>query len=227
MDLIEILKGKLIVSCQALEDEPLHGSIYMRKMALAAKEGGAAAIRANGVLDIKAIKEEVDLPIIGLIKRSYESCDVYITPTKKEIMELVESGCEIIAMDATNRCQITFQELKEKVDLVHQHGLLALADISTYNEGLNAEKAGFDIVSTTLSGYTKYSTQSEEPDYKLVKQLKKALKIPVIAEGRIFNDCQLKKMLKSKPHAIIIGSSITRPKVITERFVKVIEGSKK
>ena len=102
-EILDKIKGGLIVSCQALASEPLYDSYIMSKMALAAKLGGAVGIRANTVVDIKAIKEKVDLPLIGIIKQEYDDSDVYITPTMKEVDALVETGCEIIAIDATNR----------------------------------------------------------------------------------------------------------------------------
>lgn len=218
MTILNQIKGKLIVSCQALEHEPLHGSDIMRKMAKAAKEGGAVAIRANGVNDVIAIKEETQLPVIGLIKRDYPNCDVYITPTIKEIDELIGSGCEIIAMDATNRCHPDKTSLKEKVDRIHQGNRLAMADISTLEEAIHAQSIGFDIVSTTLSGYTPYSPQQEAPDFELVGQCVKTLSIPVIAEGRIFSIEDIKAVKAQNPFSIVVGSAITRPQVITKRF---------
>lgn len=218
MNVLETIKGKLIVSCQALEHEPLHGSHIMRKMAKAAKEGGAVAIRANGVNDIIAIKEETNLPVIGLVKRDYKECEVYITPTTKEIKELISSGCEIIAMDATNRCHPDNVSLKEKLDLIHQAGLLAMADISTYEEAVFAQELGFDVVSTTLSGYTPYSRQAEGPDVELVGRLVKSLNIPVIAEGKINSIDDLLEVKAQNPYAIVVGSAITRPQLITQRY---------
>lgn len=223
MNILKQIKGKLIVSCQALEGEPLYGSDIMRKMALAAKEGGASAIRANGVEDIIAIKEETNLPVIGLIKRDYPNCDVYITPTVKEIKELITSGCEIIAMDATNRCHPDGVSLKEKVNLIHKAGLLAMGDISTEAEAIKAQKVGFDLVSTTLSGYTSYSKQQEKPDIELVETLVEKLSIPVIAEGRITTLEEFKAIKAKKPYAIVVGSAITRPQLITKRFVAAYE----
>ena len=102
-EILTEIKGGLIVSCQALETEPLYDSYIMSKMAYAAMLGGAVGIRANTVVDIKAIRERVDLPIIGIIKEEYHDSDVYITPTMKEVDALVEIGCDIIATDATNR----------------------------------------------------------------------------------------------------------------------------
>jgi len=225
--MINKLKGTLIVSCQALPDEPLYGADVMAKMAKACVLGGASAIRANSVSDIKAIREVVDVPIIGLIKQDYPDSEVYITPTKKEVMELIESGCEIIAIDATNRKRPNDEKLEDLLQLIKTHNKIALADISTYEEGINAEALGFDLVSTTLSGYTKYSKKLIGPDVKLVKRLVKKLNIGVIAEGRIMNERDLKRVIKAKPFAIVIGSAITRPLLITKNYVNTLNNYKK
>ena len=156
---IEGLKGKLIVSCQALPEEPLHSSFIMGRMALAAKEGGAYGIRANTKEDIKEIKSQVDLPVIGIVKRNYEGCDVYITPTMKEVDELMEAGPEIIAMDATiskrpggKSLDDFFHEVKTKYP-----DQLFMADCSTIEEALHADELGFDFIGTTMVGYTEQS----------------------------------------------------------------------
>lgn len=223
--MLKTIKGKLIVSCQALEDEPLHHPMIMAKMALAAKMGGAVAIRSNSTEDIMAIKKEVDLPVIGLYKKNYHDSEVFITPTKHEVLALINSGCDMIALDATQRKRPNGEILQHLVDFIHEHGRLAMADISTLDEAIQAEKLGFDCVSTTLSGYTSYSPQQEEPDYDLVFECVNHLSIPVIAEGRISNEEQLRKILIQKPYAVVIGSAITRPQLITEKFVRVIKGS--
>ena len=154
---VENLKGKLIVSCQALPDEPLHSSFIMGRMALAAKQGGASGIRANTPEDIKEIKTQVDLPVIGIIKRNYDDCEIYITPTIKEIDELMEAKPEIIALDATissrpkgQKLDEFFHEIKEKYP-----DQLLMADCSTIEEALHADELGFDFIGTTMVGYTK------------------------------------------------------------------------
>lgn len=101
--MLEQIKGKLVVSCQALDDEPLHSSFIMGRMALAAQMGGAAGIRAQSKEDIDEIMKVVDLPVIGIVKRTYPDSEIYITPTKKEIDELLTTKCQMIAIDATNR----------------------------------------------------------------------------------------------------------------------------
>ncbi|MFR2502242.1 MAG: N-acetylmannosamine-6-phosphate 2-epimerase, partial [Coprobacillus cateniformis] len=153
------IQNNLIVSCQALEDEPLHSSYIMSKMALAAKMGGAKGIRANSVEDIRAIKKEVDLPIIGIIKKDYDGTDIYITTTMKEVDALVEVGVDIIAMDATKQLRLNQQSLDEFFKAVknkYPHQLF-MADCSTVAEAKHADQLGFDFIGTTLVGYTPQS----------------------------------------------------------------------
>jgi N-acylglucosamine-6-phosphate 2-epimerase len=216
------IKGKLIVSCQALPDEPLHSSFIMGRMALAAKQGGASGIRAQSVEDIKEIMTVVDLPVIGIIKRNYDDSEIYITPTQKEVKELLETMCQMIAIDATNRKRPNDENMKDLLDLIHQGGRLAMADISTYEEAVNAEKMGFDVISTTLCGYTPYSPNYEGPNLELIGQLVQDLHIPVIAEGKINHPGDLKAVLKAGAYSAVVGGAITRPQLITKKFVSIL-----
>lgn len=221
--MLEKLKNKLIVSCQARDGEPLKDPIIMAKMAASALIGGAGAIRAGGVADINAIKKMNDTIVIGLIKTNYPGSEVYITPTKKEVLELLGTSCEIIALDATKRPRPNQERLADLISLIHQKNRLAMADISTFEEAAEAEKLGADLVSTTLSGYTADSKKMEGPDLKLLGRCVHSLKIPVIAEGRIRDVADFKKVLKRKPFAVVIGSAITRPQDITKRFVECLK----
>jgi N-acylglucosamine-6-phosphate 2-epimerase len=155
-EVLNKIKGGLIVSCQALEDEPLHSSLIMGRMALAAKMGGAVGIRANTVEDIKEIRTMVDLPIIGIIKEVYDNSGIYITPTMKEVEKLINSDADIIAFDATLRKRPDDTKIEDIIRAIKAAGKIPMADISTFEEGIAAEKAGVEIVSTTLSGYTRY-----------------------------------------------------------------------
>lgn len=222
---LESIKGKLIVSCQALEDEPLFGSDTMAKMADAAFRGGAAGIRANTVVDINAIKAKVNLPVIGIIKRVYENSECYITPTMKEVDELFEQAKpEIIAVDGTARKHPDGEDGAEFIKKIKSKypDQLLMADISTLEEGISAWKAGADLVSTTLSGYTSYSPAIEGPDFELMKELCRNVDIPVIAEGRIWSPDDAVKAFKQGVYAIVVGGAITRPMEITKRFVERI-----
>ena len=220
--MLNVIKGKVIVSCQALEDEPLHSSFIMGRMAKAAKEGGAVAIRAQSKEDIIEIKKVTDLPVIGLVKRNYENSEVFITATKKEVDELLESNCEMIALDSTLR-ERPKETLKELYDYIHSKGKLIMADISTLEEGINAYKLGADCISTTLSGYTKYSPQSKEPDFNLISDLIKNVDIPVIGEGRLDTPELMLEAYNRGAYSVVVGSAITRPQLITKKFTEVLK----
>lgn len=223
MSVLDQLKGTLIVSCQALPEEPLHSSYIMGRMAVAAMQGGASGIRAQSKEDILEIQSVCNLPIIGIVKRNYEDSDIYITPTRKEIEELLETRSEIIAMDATSRKRPNDERLEALVALVHEHGRLAMADCSTLEECIEAERIGFDIVSTTLCGYTPYSKNMDGPNFPLIKEVLGKVKVPVIAEGKINTPQDLKDALKLGVFAAVVGGAITRPQQITERFMKVLK----
>ncbi|MFF2446434.1 N-acetylmannosamine-6-phosphate 2-epimerase [Neobacillus sp. NPDC058068] len=224
--MLENIKQGLVVSCQALEQEPLHSSYIMSKMALAAKEGGAAGIRANSKADILAIKEEVSLPVIGIVKRDYDDSEVFITATKKEIEELIESGCEMIALDATLRNRPNGLSLEELVSFAREKNseVQLMADISSVEEAVNAEKLGFDCVGTTLYGYTNETNGSKlyENDFAFLKNVLKEVTIPVIAEGNIMSPDMLKRAFELGVYSVVVGGAITRPQQITARFAAQI-----
>ncbi len=221
--MLDKLKGGLIVSCQALEDEPLHSSMIMARMAIASQQGGAVGIRAQGVEDILEIEKAVDLPIIGIIKRYYHDSEVYITPTKNEIDELLHTNCFMIALDATHRVRPNGENLKDLVEYIHEHNRLAMADCSTLEELLAAQDLGFDVVSTTLCGYTPYSKVVDGPNVELIKEVIPSLRVPLIAEGKIHYPFQLKEVLNAGAFCAVVGGAITRPQEITARFVKEIK----
>jgi N-acylglucosamine-6-phosphate 2-epimerase len=193
-------------------------------MAFAAYQGGAVAIRANTPSDIKEIKKAVDLPVIGLYKVEYDDSQVYITPTMKEIDELMEVGPEIIAMDATNRLRPNKQTLAEffKEVKTKYPNQMFMADTSCYEEGVTAKELGFDIIGTTMSGYTEYTKGTKLPNYDLMKRYVDTLGMPIIAEGGIWTPEQLKAALDLGVWCAVVGTAITRPQNITERFVKGI-----
>lgn len=220
--MLEKIKGKLVVSCQALADEPLHSSFIMGRMALAAKQGGAAGIRAQSKEDIDEIIRVAGLPVIGIVKRNYVDSEIYITPTKKEIEELLETKCEMIALDATLRRRPNGEQLENLVRYAKDHGRLVMADCSTYDEAVHAEKIGFDCISTTLCGYTPYSENLPGPNLPLIEKLSADLHIPVLAEGKINTPEDLKAVFKSGAYSAIVGGAITRPQNITAKFAEAL-----
>ncbi|MDQ6422422.1 putative N-acetylmannosamine-6-phosphate 2-epimerase [Paenibacillus sp. LHD-117] len=215
-------KRGLIVSCQALEHEPLHGGDAMDKMARAAVEAGAIAIRTNGVEDIKAIKEAVGVPIIGLVKREIPGSDVFITPTLDEVKAIIAAGADVVALDVTDR-EGRLEMAQPLIDYAHRHGVAVMADVSTYEEGLAAERLGADFVGTTLSGYTPYSKRQEEPDLELVRRLSESLRIPVVAEGRIWTPEQAASAMRAGATCVVVGGAITRPQLIAARYVRALD----
>jgi N-acylglucosamine-6-phosphate 2-epimerase len=218
----ERLRGGLLVSCQALPHEPLFGADIMARMAVAAQAGGAVGIRANSPVDIAAIRAVTDLPLIGLSKVDVAGYDVYITPTVADALAVAEAGADIIALDATERPHPE-GTTAEFIRLVRKAtGKPVLADISTYEEALAAQDAGAEFVSTTMSGYTPYSPQSEAPDLALVQRLASKLSIPLIAEGRIATPEQARAALEAGAWAVVVGGAITRPQQITMRFARAL-----
>lgn len=219
------LPKNLIVSCQALEDEPLHSSFIMSKMALAAYQGGAKGIRANSKEDIIAIKKEVNLPVIGIVKRNYPDSEVYITATSKEVDELIESKCEVIAMDATIGKRPK-ESLAELVAYTREHApnVELMADISTVEEAIQAQKLGFDYIGTTLHGYTAWTEGQKlyNDDFAFLKEVMQSVKAPVIAEGNVVTPEMLKQVIDLGVYAAVVGGAITRPKGITERFLQAL-----
>lgn len=220
-EVLDKIRGGMIVSCQALKSEPLYSSYIMSRMAYAAKEGGAVGIRANTVEDIKEIKKTVDLPIIGIVKQDYEGCEVYITPTMKEIDALVECGVDIIATDCTKRIRPdgkTLDEFFEEVRAKYPDQLF-MADCSCYEEGIHAAQIGLDLIGTTMNGYTEYTKGSSLPNLDLIKRLVEDTGKPVIAEGGIWTPEQLKDVLATGALAAVVGTAITRPRDITRHFI--------
>ncbi|TBL80160.1 N-acetylmannosamine-6-phosphate 2-epimerase [Paenibacillus thalictri] len=223
-NILTLIKRKLVVSCQALPEEPLHSPYIMGRMAYAAYLGGASGIRANSVADIREIKKHVDLPIIGIIKQVYDGSDVFITPIAEQVEDLYREGVGMIAMDATDRIRpdgSTITELFPKLRAMYKDQLF-MADCSTYEEAVKAVELGFDTVGTTLSGYTQATRNKSLPDFDLIEQLVKHVSVPVIAEGGISTPEELKRVFDLGVYSAVVGSAITRPMDITKKFIKVL-----
>lgn len=228
---IEQLQGHLIVSCQALPNEPLHSSFIMGRMAKAAQEGGALGIRANTKEDIEEIKKNVDLPIIGIVKRDYDDSKVYITPTMKEVDELMEVRPEIIAIDATTSLRpkgVTLDEFYHSIRAKYPEQLL-MADCSTVEEAIHADELGFDFIGTTLVGYTEQSSgdKIEANDFEIIRTILKNVRHHVIAEGNINTPEKARHVTELGCYSVVVGSIITRPQLITRSFTEEMEKAAK
>ena len=212
------LRGGLVVSCQAPPGDPLHGPAFMAAMARATVAGGAVGIRADGPADIRAVGQAVDVPVIGLWKQGAQG--VYITPTVDHARAVAEAGAQIVAIDATGRPRPDRSTVPEVVaGLRRAHRCLVMADVSTLEEGTAAAAAGADLVATTLAGYTPYSRQGPGPDLELVAALAARVEVPVVAEGRIATPGEARAALEAGAWAVVVGGAITRPQLITARFV--------
>ncbi len=224
MGIIEELKGKVVVSSQAMPDEPLYREECMLAMMQSVVNGGAAGLRVAGARDVRNAKKHFNIPVIGLTKpeklpENWKEI-VYITPGLKEVQALIDAGADVIAFDGTSR-EHDNCTLEEIIELIHKANRLAMADISTVEEGINCAKLGADIISTTLAGYTLESGDpTEGPDYKLLEKLVKTINKPIILEGRIWEPREVKKAFEIGAHCVVIGSAITRPQLITKRFIE-------
>lgn len=226
MKLIEALKGALIVSCQAFEGEPLYGSTHMVAMAASAINGGANGIRTNSKEDVAAIRAITNLPIIGIQKTSIDGHTI-ITPGFSMARELHTAGADIIALDATalrdQLCRGQFPTAAELIARIHAElGCLVMADISTVDEGIAAAEAGADLVATTLSGYTPYTSLEQGPDEHLIEALVRETSTPVVAEGKIDTPAAARRALECGALAVVVGSAITRPQLITRKFADAL-----
>ena len=230
---IEELKKGLVVSCQATSEEPMRDSSIMGRFAYAAQMGGAVGVRVNGIADILACKQMVKIPVIGIVKHVYPGYWSYITPTLRDVENVYMTGAEIIAIDATKLPKPEGKTTEELLTAVRKEfpDVLLMGDVSTQEEGLAAVELGCDLVSTTLAGYTEYTKNHEDnriielqaPDIQLVRELVEQVKIPVVAEGRYWDDTLAAEAFKAGAHNVVIGAGITRPQIITKKIVDNIQ----
>ena len=223
-ELLNKIKGKLIVSCQARVGWPMYGPEIMAAFALAAKQGGAAAIRATGPDNLLAIKQKVDLPIMGINKIFLDGYDVYITPTYESAKAILDVGIDIICMDATLRKRPNDEKVIDIITRIKKEypDVITVGEISTLDEAKAILDYGFDFISTTLAGFTKESSNVKHMDLDLIKEIKKISDIEVIAEGRIHTPKDAVSALEAGAFCVVVGTAITRPEILTQNFVEAI-----
>lgn len=223
MDVIEVMRGRLIVSCQAYPGEAMRDPRTMAQVAQAAVAGGAAAIRAQGEEDIRQVVAAVDVPVIGLIKDGADG--VFITPTLEHAIRVAEAGAHVVAVDGTRRPRRDGLTLRETLVRLREHSdVLVMADCGSLDDALAAVDAGADLVGTTLAGYTDERPRTDGPDLELLEQVVAAVSVPVVGEGRIHTPAQAAAALAAGAHAVCVGTAITHPTTITSWFVDALSG---
>jgi N-acylglucosamine-6-phosphate 2-epimerase len=222
MDMVNCLKNKVVVSVQAMPSEPLYAAECMTALMKSVVKGGAGGLRVAGVRDVKIAKKLFDVPVIGITKPDVIPKDwheiVYITPTVKDVLALIDAGADIIAFDGTTRSR-GGDTLKDIIKYIKVNKRASMADVSTVEEGLNAAKLGANMISTTLSGYTQFSAAQDGPDFGLLEELVKQTDVPIVLEGRIWEPAEVDRAFELGAHCVVIGSAITRPQLITRRFI--------
>ena len=214
------LKGAVIASCQAGPESPLNQPLIIAALARSAELGGAQAFRVDGPNNVAAVRALSTLPILGINKVDRDGYDVRITSTLADAMEVVAAGANIVALDGTDRLRPYGETLDQIIAALHAIGVPVMADISTPAEARSAVEAGADIVATTLAGYTPYTSNVDKfgPAFPLLDAIRD-LPVPVIVEGRIWTTEHVVSCFAGGAYAVIIGSAITVPELITRRFV--------
>lgn len=218
------LAGGLIVSCQAANDSPLNHPAVISAFAKVAELSGAVGVRIDGPKNIRAVRRQIHLPIIGIYKITHPSYEVYITPTFEAAKEVIASGADIVALDATNRPRPKDQPLRTLIARIKRElKVPVMADVSTEAEGLQAEAYGADVVATTLCGHTEETRHVRLPALELVARLAAGLNIPVICEGGITTPEEARKAIEAGAYAVVVGTAITNVAGQVGRFVEALK----
>ena len=222
-EILEKLKGKLVVSCQAAPGDPLEDTETIRRIARSVTEAGAAGLRVNSPEHVAAIQQDSDLPIIGIQKR-YGGELIHITPDFASAAALAEAGASIIALDCTDRVWDHGDPWRVVIERIHRElNLPVMADIATLDEARAAAGAGADMVGTTLNGYTEETRNHDSFNWPLLAAMVQQIHLPVIAEGHISSPEEARRAVSAGAWCVIVGSAISRPGVITSNFVRALQ----
>jgi N-acylglucosamine-6-phosphate 2-epimerase len=217
--LIVQMRNRLIVSCQAPPQSPLHDPYVIARIAQTAETQGVAGVRIDSPSHIVATRDLVTVPIIGLHKQIHDGSAVYITPTCSAALGVIEAGAAIVAVDATRRERPHGETLADIIGVIHAHGRLVMADVATEVQGLAAADLGVDAIATTLAGYTDDCVRQPGPDLRLVERLAMATRLPVFAEGRIRSAHDVRQAFRAGAHAVVVGTAITGIDKLVRHFV--------
>lgn len=217
---IQQLKGGLIVSCQPRARSALDHPRFVAALATVAEEQGAVAVRIRGARDIRAVRRAVQIPVVGIEKISCPDSAVYITPTMESVRRVYRAGAQIIAIDGTDRPRPHNQSLAHLIDASKtKFGALIMADVASFQQGLEVARLGVDLISTTLYGYTEETQHCQGPAFSLVRKLVREVDLPVILEGRVQEPDQVRKAFDLGAFAVVVGTAITSTEWLTQRFV--------
>lgn len=223
-DALERLRGGLVVSVQAAADSPLAAPEHLAAIARAVVAGGAVGIRTEGVAAVGAIRDAVEVPVIGLVKRGVPGSDVYITPELEDALGVARAGADLVAVDATERARPDGRLGADFVAAANAElpGRI-VADVDTATAGRAAAAAGAAATATTLAGYTDVTAAGTDvtfaaPDVALVAELADSVDLPVLAEGRYANPEDIQAAFAAGAFAVVVGTAITDPTALTRRL---------
>lgn len=220
---LEAIGGRIVVSCQAGPESPLAAPHFLAALAQSAEMGCAAGFRVDRPENVAAVRAVSTLPILGINKIHVPGYDVFITPTFESARAVVEAGADIVGLDGTGRSRPNDESLGEIIERLHTEcEVPVMADISTVEEGLAAAELGADLVATTLAGYTPYTAKTDGPAFDVLEGLVAGTDVPVVVEGRIWTVEDVRTCFELGAYALVIGSAITVPQFITQRFVSAI-----
>lgn len=222
---IAALEGGLIVSCQAPAQSPLHNPLVIAAMAKAAVNQGAVGLRLDTPAHVEQVRQQVEVPIIGLWKQVVPGYEVYITPQFEQAQAIAAAGADIIAIDATDRPRPGGETLAELIEQIHrQLGKPVMADADTLASAIAAEKAGADCVGTTLYGYTAATAHLKPPSFELLGQMVRQINVPVICEGGIASPAAACQAIEIGAFAVVVGTAITGIDQLVQRYVQPLAG---
>ncbi|NEQ96127.1 MAG: N-acetylmannosamine-6-phosphate 2-epimerase [Cyanothece sp. SIO2G6] len=220
---LQAIQGGLVVSCQAPRSSPLHNPNIIAAIAQASVQQGAVGIRIDTPEHVQAVRQQVEVPLIGIWKREYPNSLVYITPTAEQADAIAQAGADIIAIDATLRLRPDGKSASELIHHIHDHlGKLVMADVDTLEGAIAAADAGADLVGTTLYGYTEATQTQTPPGFELLQQMVEQLTVPVICEGGIASPKMAKTALDLGAHAVVVGTAITGIDILVQQYVNAL-----